>query len=97
MAPLVAEYTMSCIDTELLEHLPELFEHGSEAALDTYFVTLDYIAAAVLDTVADVAADGKELGNKNLLLLEEEGVVELGHMQSSPQWTLNTNTETQMW
>ena len=49
---------MSHTDTERLEC-------ESEAALDMYFVKLDYIAAEVLDTAADVAVDGKELGNKN--------------------------------
>ena len=56
---------MPYYDTELLEYLPELFGRESEAALDMCFAKLNYIAAAVLDTVADVAADEKELGNKN--------------------------------
>lgn len=79
---------MSYIDTEMLEHSAELLGCESETALGMYFVKPDYIAAEPLDTVADVAVDEKEPGNKNLRPLKEEEVEEAepGHMKMSPQW-----------
>lgn len=90
--------TMAYTDTELQEHLAELIERESEAALDRYSVKLDYIAAQVLDIVAaDVAGDGKEPGNYRSLTLREEGGEEevqgLEHMQLWP----GMNTGTQRW